>query len=127
MGRHNNSRSTLKVKIMARKNTKTVDPQVDETLNESLENKTEVVEEGKVPELENKVDPVEGEKPALDKEEKSKEQEGDKIPENVEELMRLYPQYEQFYVTPKGYLRPVGTPKYLLEGAVLYKNKFFNK
>ena len=112
---------------MARKNTKTVDPQVDETLNESLENKTEVVEEGKAPELENKVDPVEGEKPALDKEEKSKEQEGDKIPENVEELMRLYPQYEQFYVTPKGYLRPVGTPKYLLEGAVLYKKKFFNK
>lgn len=49
------------------------------------------------------------------------------VPPHVAELMRLYPQYEEFWVTSRGFVRPVGTPKYLLRDAVLYKNKFFNK
>lgn len=49
------------------------------------------------------------------------------VPSRVAELMRLYPQYEEFWVTPRGFVHPVGTPKYLLKDAVLYKNKFFNK
>ena len=43
-----------------------------------------------------------------------------------EELMRLYPQYEKIWITPKGFVHPVGAPQYLLKGAKLFKNKFFN-
>lgn len=58
---------------------------------------------------------------AKDKEENAK------IPPHVVELMRLYPHYEKFWVTSRGFVRPVGTPKYLLKDAVLYENKFYNK
>lgn len=105
---------------MARKNTKTVDPKVDETLKEAPENNAEIV--GGDESTTDESTDVKGKTDV-----KSEEKAEVKVPENVEELMRLYPQYEQFYVTPKGYLRPVGTPEYLLKGAVLYKNKFFNK
>ena len=47
-------------------------------------------------------------------------------PANVLELMRLYPQYEKIWVTPKGFVHPEKAPKYLLEGAILYSNKFYN-
>lgn len=43
------------------------------------------------------------------------------------ELMRLYPQYEKIWITPRGFVHPEGTPEYLLKGAKLFKNKFFNK
>lgn len=105
---------------MARKNTKTVDPKVNETLKEAPENNAEIVG-GDESTTDENTDVKEN------TDIKSEEKAEVKVPENVEELMRLYPQYEQFYVTPKGYLRPVGTPEYLLKGAVLYKNKFFNK
>ena len=49
------------------------------------------------------------------------------IPENVLSLMKLYPQYKEFYVTPKGFVHPAGVPEYLRKGATLYKNIFFNK
>lgn len=42
------------------------------------------------------------------------------------ELMRLYPQYEKIWITPKGFVHPEGAPAYLLKGAKLFKNKFFN-
>lgn len=42
------------------------------------------------------------------------------------ELMRLYPQYEKIWITPQGFVHPEGTPQYLLKGAKLLKNKFFN-
>ena len=48
-------------------------------------------------------------------------------PPYVTELMRLYPQYAEFWVTPRGFLHPKGMPEHLLKGAVLYKNKFFNQ
>lgn len=41
--------------------------------------------------------------------------------------MRLYPHYEELWITTNGFVHPVGTPKYLLKDAVLYKNKFYNK
>lgn len=41
------------------------------------------------------------------------------------ELMRLYPQYERFWVTPKGFVHPYGAPSYLLKGAKLIKNEYF--
>lgn len=49
-----------------------------------------------------------------------------KIPANVSELMRLNPQYEKIWVTPKGFVHPEGVPEYLLKGAKLYNNKYFN-
>lgn len=42
-------------------------------------------------------------------------------------LMKLYPQYESFYVTPEGFVHPENTPEYLRHGAKLIKNKFYNK
>lgn len=49
------------------------------------------------------------------------------IPPRVTELMRLYPHYEEFWVTSRGFVHPVGTPQYLLKDATLYKNKFYKK
>ena len=46
------------------------------------------------------------------------------VSQQVDELMRLYPQYEQLYVTKDGFVHPFGSPKYLVEGATLYKNKY---
>ena len=54
----------------------------------------------------------------------SKEKE---IPANILALMKLYPHYEEFYVTPNGFVHPTGVPEYLRKGATLYKNKFYNK
>lgn len=48
-----------------------------------------------------------------------------KIPSNVEKLMKLYPQYESFYVTSNGFVHPVDAPEYLTKGATLYKNKHY--
>lgn len=49
----------------------------------------------------------------------------EKIPANVEKLMRLNPQYESFYVTSNGFVHPIGAPEYLIKDAQLYKNKYF--
>lgn len=49
------------------------------------------------------------------------------IPPHVIELMRLYSHYKEIWVTSRGFVHPVGAPKYLLKDAVLYKNKFYNK
>jgi len=49
------------------------------------------------------------------------------IPANVLALMKLYPHYKEFYVTPNGFVHPAGVPEYLRKGATLYKNKFSDK
>lgn len=49
------------------------------------------------------------------------------LPANIIAAMRLYPQYEEMWITPRGFVHPVGVPQYLLKGAKLYKNKFYNK
>jgi hypothetical protein len=100
---------------MARTSNKTKDtPEVKnpEAKNPELENPELENPEAKNPELEN---------PELEKETPEVE-----IPEHVEKLMKLYPQYEQLYVTPNGFVHPVGSPKYLVANATLYKNKFYN-
>lgn len=80
------------------------------------------------PEVDNQVDT----QPEVDEGQPSKSTEAPKNSEpeltNRElELMRLYPQYEKIWITPQGFVRPEGTPEYLLKGAKLYKNKFYNK
>lgn len=47
------------------------------------------------------------------------------VPENVEKLMRLYPQYDEIYVTPNGFVHPKNAPKYVIKDAALYKNKYY--
>lgn len=49
------------------------------------------------------------------------------VPANVLELMRLYPHYEKFWVTSKGFVHPDGVPQYLIKEATLYKNIYYNK
>lgn len=49
-----------------------------------------------------------------------------KIPADVERLMQLYPQYERIYVTNNGFVHPFGVPAYMVVGATLYKNKYYN-
>lgn len=51
----------------------------------------------------------------------------DNISPRDAELMRLYPQYEKFWVTPRGFVHPEGAPKYLIKDAKLLTNKFFHK
>lgn len=51
----------------------------------------------------------------------------EEIPPHVAKLMHLYPHYEEFWVTPRGFVHPAGVPRHLLKDAVLYKNKFYNK
>lgn len=50
----------------------------------------------------------------------------EKIPLRDLELMRLYRQYERLWITPDGFVHPEGSPQYLLKGAKLYTNNFFN-
>ncbi len=51
----------------------------------------------------------------------------DEISPRDAELMRLYPQYEEIWITSKGFVHPKGVPEYLLKDAKLFKNKYFNK
>lgn len=51
----------------------------------------------------------------------------EEIPPHVVKLMQLYSHYEEIWVTSRGFVHPIGAPKYLLKDAVLYKNKFYNK
>lgn len=57
---------------------------------------------------------------------KSKEDDVE-VPSNILELMRLYPQYSEFWVTPEGFVHPKGMSTRLLKDAILYKNKFYNQ
>jgi len=55
------------------------------------------------------------------------EEEADNLSDDVIALMKLYPQYEHLYITPKGFVHPSGVPEYLRKGAKLYKNKYYHK
>lgn len=65
-------------------------------------------------------------KPSETKKTSPKSEPIEKISSRDMELMRLYPQYEKLWITPKGFVHPEGAPKYLLKGAKLFTNKFFN-
>lgn len=49
------------------------------------------------------------------------------IPMKVLELMKIYPQYQKFWVTSKGFVHPENAPAYLTKGATLYENKYFKQ
>ncbi len=99
---------------------KTEAPEVDASEVNELPAEQSAPEIEEQPEAEKSVGAVE--KP-LTPEAKSQEN----LPANVIAAMRLYPQYEEMWITPRGFVHPVGVPQYLLKGAKLYKNKFYNK
>ena len=95
-----------------------VNPEVEEVLDEQTNPEVEETSE-------TEVSPI---NEAMQKEEPAKETETTKeLPANVIEKMRLYPQYKELWITPHGFVHPVGVPQYLLKGAKLYKNVFYNK
>lgn len=105
---------------MAKISNKTV-PVVDEAVKKES---VKVVEQAemKLESVEEPVQEIVDDVPEIECGKKS-----DDTPENIQALMKLYPNYEEFYVTPKGFVHPAGVPEYLRKGATLYKNKFFNK
>lgn len=88
-----------------------VAPEVDEI---AQVNDVEVVEQETV---ETQQEETKGKKASKEKE----------VAADILALMKLYPHYEEFYVTPNGFVHPAGVPEYLRKGATLYKNKFYNK
>ena len=88
-----------------------VAPEVDEI---AQVNDVEVVEQEIV---ETQQEEAKGKKASKEKE----------VAADILALMKLYPHYEEFYVTPNGFVHPAGVPEYLRKGATLYKNKFYNK
>lgn len=77
--------------------------------------------------------PIEQTNPEAETSDESPEQSVEEIkpqaelPANVVELMRLYPQYEEIWITARGFVHPIGAPKYLLKDAKRYKNIFYKK
>lgn len=58
--------------------------------------------------------------------ETDKEEEACDIPDAVDKILRLYPQYKECFVSKEGFVYPKNAPKYQRGNAVLYKNKYFN-
>lgn len=65
--------------------------------------------------------------PAPQKQFLSKPEAKEDLPANVVEKMRLYPQYEELWITSRGFVHPLGVPQYILKDAKRYKNIFYNK
>ena len=49
------------------------------------------------------------------------------IPEFIDRILSMNPQYKRMYVSRKGFVYPEGTPEYQRKDAVLYENKYYNK
>ena len=71
--------------------------------------------------------PNEEETPEVEEQPIKESKSEENLPANVVEKMRLYPQYEELWITPRGFVHPIGVPQYLLKGAKRYKNRFYNK
>lgn len=50
----------------------------------------------------------------------------EEIPAYADAAMKLYPQYQELWVSPKGHVHPKAASAYVTEDAVLYTNKYFN-
>lgn len=72
-------------------------------------------------------DPIDDNKPETSEDKESEKEVVNDAGAKVLEIMRLYPQYEEFWLTPEGFVRPKGVAKYLIKGATLYKNKYYQK
>ena len=92
----------------------TVDTPVEEAVEEAVE-QTEETETEQTPEKPG-ADKADGEEAATDAE----------VPKAVDKILKLYPQYEECWVSKEGFVYPKNAPKYQRNNAVLYKNKYFN-
>lgn len=116
----------------------TVETPVEETAEEAVEQTVETpVEETEVTETEQtEKTPVEEteapeteqtpEKPNADKAEEEEATTDAEVPEAIDKILRLYPQYEECWISKEGFVYPKNAPKYQRKNAVLYKNKYFN-
>lgn len=100
----------------------TVETPVEETAEEAVEQTEKTpVEETEAPETEQTP-----EKPNADKAEEEEATTDAEVPEAIDKILRLYPQYEECWISKEGFVYPKNAPKYQRKNAVLYKNKYFN-
>lgn len=100
----------------------TVETPVEETeATETEQTEKTSVEETEAPETEQTP-----EKPNADKAEEEEATTDAEVPEAIDKILRLYPQYEECWISKEGFVYPKNAPKYQRKNAVLYKNKYFN-
>lgn len=100
----------------------TVETPVEETeVTETEQTEKTLVEETETPETERTP-----EKPNADKAEEEEATTDAEVPEAIDKILRLYPQYEECWISKEGFVYPKNAPKYQRKNAVLYKNKYFN-
>ena len=92
----------------------TVDTPVEETVEETVD-ETEETGTEQTPE-----------KPGADKAEEEEATTDTEVPKAVDKILKLYPQYEECWISKEGFVYPKNAPKYQRNNAVLYKNKYFN-
>ena len=70
--------------------------------------KTETIQDPEIlaPQIEEKNNPA----PQIEEDATAVEQSEPQLPASVMKLMRLYPSYEEMWITPKGFVHPVGAP-----------------
>lgn len=96
------------------------------------EQKQETVKEPEVKVEETVETPIEEtteqtpEKPGADKAEEEEAITDAEVPKAVDKILKLYPQYEECWISKEGFVYPKNAPKYQRNNAVLYKNKYFN-
>ena len=98
----------------------TVDTPVEEAAGEEVEQTVET------PVDETEETEQTTEKPGADKAEEEEATTDAEVPEAVDKILKLYPQYEECWVSKEGFVYPKNAPKYQRKNAVLYKNKYFN-
>ena len=98
----------------------TVDTPVEEAAGEEVEQTVET------PVDETEETEQTTEKPGADKAEEEEATTDAEVPEAVDKILKLYPQYEECWVSKEGFVCPKNAPKYQRKNAVLYKNKYFN-
>lgn len=105
--------------------------QKQEAVKETEVNVEETAEDAVEQTVETPVDETEEteqttEKPGADKAEEEEATTDAEVPEAVDKILKLYPQYEECWVSKEGFVYPKNAPKYQRKNAVLYKNKYFN-
>ena len=101
-----------------------VEETVDTPVEEAAEEAVEQTVETPVDETEETEQTTE--KPGADKAEEEEATTDAEVPEAVDKILKLYPQYEECWVSKEGFVYPKNAPKYQRKNAVLYKNKYFN-
>lgn len=102
---------------------------VEETVETPVEETAEAVEqteETPVEETEATETEQTPEKPGADKADEEEAATDAEVPKAVDKILKLYPQYEECWISKEGFVYPKNAPKYQRNNAVLYKNKYFN-